>query len=117
VLLFSIGLATISTLIAGLVPAWQVSRTDAAQTLRDGGRSATAGAGQARLRGAFVVAEIGLSTVLLVGAGLMVRTLVGMQHVPLTFDPTRILTMRVPFTEALPGGRRPGPFPPRAAGR
>ena len=99
VLLFSIGLATLSTLIAGLVPAWQISRTDAAQALRDGGRSATAGAGQARLRGALVVAEIGLSTVLLVGAGLMVRTLVGMQHVPLTFDPTRILTMRVPFAE------------------
>ena len=99
VLLFSIALATVSTLIAGLVPAWQVSRTDAAQALRDGGRSATAGAGQARLRGALVVAEIGLSTVLLVGAGLMMRTLVSMQQVPLTFDPTRILTMRVPFAE------------------
>ena len=99
VLLFSIALASASTLIAGLVPAWQVSRTDAARTLRDGGRSATAGAGQARLRGALVIAEIGLSTVLLVGAGLMVRTLVGMQHVPLTFDPARILTMRVPFAE------------------
>jgi putative ABC transport system permease protein len=99
VLLFSIALASASTLIAGLVPAWQVARTDAAHTLRDGGRSATAGAGQARLRGALVVAEIGLSTVLLVGAGLMVRTLVGMQHVPLTFDPTRLLTMRVPLAE------------------
>ena len=65
VLLFSIALASVSTLIAGLVPAWQVSRTDAAQTLRDGGRSATAGAGQARLRGALVIAEIGLSTVCL----------------------------------------------------
>ena len=100
VLAFSIVLATVSTLVAGLVPAWQVSRTDAAQALRDGGRSATAGAGQARLRGALVVAEIGLSTVLLVGAGLMMRTLVGMQQVPLTFDPARILTMRVPFAEA-----------------
>jgi predicted permease len=99
VLFFSIALASASTLLAGLVPAWQVSRTDAAHTLRDGGRSATAGAGQARLRGALVIAEIGLSTVLLVGAGLMARTLVGMQHVPLTFDPTRILTMRVPLTE------------------
>ncbi|MEO5821283.1 MAG: FtsX-like permease family protein [Vicinamibacteraceae bacterium] len=99
VLLFSIGLATLSTLIAGLVPAWQVSRTDAAQALRDGGRSATAGAGQARMRASLVVVEIGLSTVLLVGASLMVRTLVGIQHTPLTFDPTRILTMRVPLAE------------------
>jgi predicted permease len=99
VLFFSLALATVSTVIAGLVPAWQVSRTDAAHTLRDGGRSATAGAGQARLRASLVIAEIGLSTVLLVGAGLMVRTLVGMQHVPLTFDPARILTMRVPLAE------------------
>ncbi len=99
VLLFSIALASLSTLVAGLVPAWQVSRTDAAQALRDGGRSATAGAGQARLRASLVVAEIGLSTVLLVAATLMVRTLVGMQQVPLTFDPTRILTMRVPLAE------------------
>ena len=116
VLLFSIALASASTLIAGLVPAWQVARTDAAQTLRDGGRSATAGAGQARLRGALVIAEIGLSTVLLVGAGLMVRTLVGMQQVPLTFDPARILTMRVPLRrDPLPDARRPGAIPPRAA--
>jgi predicted permease len=99
VLSFSIALASLSTLIAGLVPAWQVSRTDAAQALRDGGRSATAGAGQSRLRASLVVAEIGLSTVLLVAATLMVRTLVGMQQVPLTFDPARILTMRVPFAE------------------
>jgi predicted permease len=99
VLLFSIALASLSTLVAGLAPAWQVSRTDAAQALREGGRSATAGAGQARLRSSLVVAEIGLSTVLLVGASLMVRTLVGMQQVPLTFDPGRILTMRVPLAE------------------
>jgi len=110
VLLFSIGLASLSTILAGLVPAWQVSRTDAAHVLRDGGRSATAGAGQARLRGALVVAEIGLSTVLLVGAGLMMRTLVGMQHVPLTFDPAQLLTMRIPLAEArypTPDERRP----------
>src|SRR5262245_53082455 len=99
VLWFSIALASLSTVLAGLVPAWHVSRTNAAQSLRDGGRSATAGAGQSRLRGALVIAEIGLATVLLVGAGLMIRTLVGMQHVPLTFDPSRILTMRVPLAE------------------
>jgi putative ABC transport system permease protein len=99
VLWFSIALATVSTLLAGLVPAWQVAHTDAAQALRDGGRSATAGARQARLRSALVVGEIGLSTVLLVGAGLMVRTRVGMQQVPLAFDPARILTMRVPLAE------------------
>jgi len=97
VLWFSIALASVATLLAGLMPAWQVSRTQAAQTLREGGRSSTAGARQSRLRGALVIVEIGLATVLLVGAGLMIRTLVGMQQVPLTFDPSRILTMRVPL--------------------
>jgi putative ABC transport system permease protein len=99
VLWFSIALASLATVIAGLAPAWHVSRTEAAQALREGGRSATAGAGQSRMRGALVIAEIGLATVLLVGAGLMIRTLVGMQQVPLTFDPARILTMRVPLAE------------------
>jgi putative ABC transport system permease protein len=108
VLWFSMALASLSTVVAGLAPAWHVARTDAAQALRDGGRSATAGARQSRLRGALVVAEIGLATVLLVGAGLMIRTLVGMQQIPLTFDPSRILTLRVPLAEArypTPGDR------------
>jgi putative ABC transport system permease protein len=99
VLLFSLGLATVSTLVFGLAPAWQLSRTEASGTLRDGGRSSTAGARHTRLRNVLIVAELALSMVLLVGAGLMVRTLVRMQSIPLTFDPARMLTMRVPLAE------------------
>ena len=99
VLLFSLGLACTSTLLFGLAPAWQLSRTDANGVLREGGRSLTAGGRQARLRSALIVVELALSMVLLVGAGLMVRTLARMQQVALPFDPSRILTMRVPLPE------------------
>ncbi|HEY8549084.1 MAG TPA: ABC transporter permease [Vicinamibacterales bacterium] len=100
VLLFSLVLASLSTLLFGLTPAWQLARTDAAQMLRDGGRSSTAGARHARLRNVLVVSELALSMVLLVGAGLMMRTLVGLQQAELTFEPERMLTMRVPLAEA-----------------
>ena len=104
VLLFALGVAAASTVLFGLAPAWRLARTDAAQALRDG-RSAGAGARHARLRGVLVAAELALAFVLLVGTGLMARTLVGMQQVTLTFDPTRVLTMRLP----LPDTRYPKP--------
>jgi predicted permease len=105
VLLFSLALATASTILFGLAPAWQLARTEAGNALRDGGRSSTAGARHARLRNVLIVAELALSMVLLVGASLMVRTLVGMQSVGLGFDPATLLTMRVP----LPDTRYPTP--------
>jgi predicted permease len=104
VLLFALGIAAASTLLFGLAPAWRLARTDAAQALRDG-RSAGAGARHARLRGILVAAELALALVLLVGTGLMARTLLGMQQVALTFDPARVLTMRLP----LPDTRYPTP--------
>jgi putative ABC transport system permease protein len=104
VLLFALGIAAVSTLVFGLAPAWRLARTDASQVLRDG-RSAGAGARHARLRGGLVAAELALAVVLLVGTGLMARTLIGMQQIPLGFDPTRVLTMRVP----LPDTRYPEP--------
>jgi putative ABC transport system permease protein len=98
VLLFALGVAAASTLIFGLAPAWRLARTEAAQALRDG-RSAGSGARHAGLRGVLVAAELALALVLLVGTGLMARTLVGMQQVSLTFDPARVLTMRLPLPD------------------
>jgi predicted permease len=98
VLLFALAIAAASTLIFGLAPAWRLARTEAAQALRDG-RSAGAGARHTGLRGALVAAELALALVLLVGTGLMARTLVGMQQVALTFDPARVLTMRLPLPD------------------
>ena len=116
VLLFSIALASASTLIAGLVPAWQVARTDAAHTLRDGGRSATAGAGQARLRGALVIAEIGLVDGPARRCGLdgadARRDAARAAHVRSHADPDDARAFR---RDAIPGARGPGAISPRAA--
>jgi predicted permease len=98
VLVFALAVAAASTLVFGLAPAWRLSRTDAVRALRDG-RSAGAGARHARLRGVLVAAELALAFVLLVGTGLMARTLIGMQQIPLTFDPSQVLTMRLPLPE------------------
>lgn len=79
----------------GLLPALGVARFGIAGALREGGRGAAGGIRSGRTRGALVVAEVALSMVLLVGAGLLVRTLIQLNNVPLGFEPSRVLTMNV----------------------
>jgi putative ABC transport system permease protein len=78
----------------GLIPALRASRPDLNETLKAGARSATAGLRARHLRGALVVAEVALALVLLVGGGLMLRSLWRLQQVPLGFQPEKILTMQ-----------------------
>jgi putative ABC transport system permease protein len=80
-------------LIFGLAPAWQASRLVLNETLKEGGRSG--GGKRQRLRGALVIAEVALALVLLVGAGLMIRSFTRLQNVPLGFAPSHVLTMRL----------------------
>jgi hypothetical protein len=72
VLGFTLGLALITGIIFGVAPAWQSSKTDLNETLKEGGRSTT-DARNGRLRSAFVVAEVALAIVLLIGAGLLIE--------------------------------------------
>lgn len=74
VLLFTLGAGVLTGIVTGLVPALQFSSRDAASTLRAGGQSIAGNRRQQRLRGGLVAAEVGLSLVLLVGAGLLVRS-------------------------------------------
>ena len=74
VFLFTAGVALLSGLITGIVPAWLMARRDLTEDLKAGGRSATAGRSQNRFRGALVMAEVALSLILLVGAGLLLRS-------------------------------------------
>src|SRR5439155_22792467 len=85
----------------GLAPALQASRGQLTETLKEGARGASGGARHNKLRNALVVAEVSLSLVLLVGASLFVRTFVGLRHVPVGYDTSRIMTMRF----YLPGTR------------
>ena len=103
VLAFSLGVTFLTGLVFGLVPAVEATRLDTIETLKEGGRSGTAGRRGARLRGAFVVAEVALALILLVGAGLLIRSFVRLQSVSPGFRAENLLTMRV----VLPASKYP----------
>jgi predicted permease len=94
VLAYAAALAVAAGLLSGLAPALYVSRPSAAELLRRGGRGGTGGA-RPRLRGALVAAEIALTVVLLVAAGLMTRSLGELLRVDAGFDAEQVITARV----------------------
>ena len=94
-LTFAFGLSVITGVLFGVVPAWQASRPELQHTLKDNTRGAT-GDGQRHLaRAGLVVAEVSLSLVLLVGAGLLFRSLMTLVDLPMGFSTSRMLTMSV----------------------
>jgi putative ABC transport system permease protein len=95
VLAFSAVVSILTGILFGLAPAVQCSRLDLVDTLKDGGKGAGAGSAGARTRNALVIAEVALSVVLLVGAGLTVRGFLGLQSVDLGFQPDRLLMVGV----------------------
>jgi len=74
VLAFTAGIAVLTGLVFGLVPAWQASRADVQETLKEGGRSGSGGIGHNRMRSALVVVETAMALILLVGTGLMLKS-------------------------------------------
>ena len=100
VLAFTLGISVLTGLIFGLVPAWAASRGQVGDALKEGGRSATAGSARQRLRSAFVVVELAVALVLLVGAGLLVKTFWKLRSVEPGFNPDNLITMRVELPES-----------------
>jgi predicted permease len=92
-LAFTVGLSLITGLVFSIVPAIQAARASLNDALQQGGRSGV-GAGRTRTRDALVVAQVAAALVLLVGAGLMIRTLVNLQAADLGFRSSGLLTMR-----------------------
>jgi len=95
VLLFTATASLLTAIVCGLAPAFEGSRTDVQETLKDGARQVGAGLRHRRLRQAFVVSEIALAAVLLVGAGLMLRSFGSLRRVNPGYSTSNILTMRL----------------------
>ncbi|PYT82619.1 MAG: hypothetical protein DMG41_32910 [Acidobacteria bacterium] len=99
---FSAVISAVALLIFGLVPAFIASRTDVNETLKEGGLHSGAFSGTHRLRGLMAAGEIALSLILLVGAGLLLRSFLRLTEVDLGFDPDHLLiaTVERPLTAA-----------------
>jgi len=107
VLAVAVGAAVLCGLAFGLAPALQAARRDAQPDLREGARGSTAGGGS-RLRDGLVASEVAIALVLLVGAGLLIRTFAALGAVDTGFDPKGVLTMIVSLSgsaENAPGRR------------
>lgn len=94
VLLFTLLVSLFTGVLFGLAPALQAARTDLISTLKEGGRTSNA---QSRgwVRKSLVVTQTALALVLLIGAGLLLRSFWGLQRVPTGFNPEHLLTMRL----------------------
>lgn len=95
VLLFAAGIVVLAAFIFGLAPAMHSTRPDVQAELKEGGRTASASAAQNKLRGALATAEISLALILLVGAGLMMKSLYKLMSVNPGFRPDRVLNMEM----------------------
>ena len=100
VLGFTFAVSLLTGVIFGLAPALQASRPDLNETLKDSGRSATGAAGHRRVRSLLVVSEIALSLVLLVGAGLLMRSFLKLRAVDPGFNPQNSLVGRISLSES-----------------
>jgi predicted permease len=92
-LVFTLVISTVTALVFGLLPAWQASRVEPQMALRERTRGGTADRRQHRMRSALVVTEVAMAVVLLVGAGLLLRTFSRLVRVDLGFQPAETITM------------------------
>jgi putative ABC transport system permease protein len=109
VLWWSLGLAIASGLLVGLLPALQAARTDPHDSLKSDGRAGAGRSGR-RLRQALVVGEIALAVVVLLGAGLLIRSFARIQRIDPGFDARGVLTMRLTLPRERYQGERINAF-------
>jgi predicted permease len=100
VLVFTFCVSVFTGLFFGMFPALQISRTDVHDAIKEGGRSGTSGAGHKRVRAALVVGEIAVSMVLLVGAGLMLKSLYRVLHADSGFNSDGVVTASISLPDS-----------------
>ena len=98
VLSFTVAAALATSLLFGLLPALRASRPDLSDTLKEGGRAVSASLSRNRMRAALVAGEMAIALMLLIGAGLLIKSFVRLQGVAPGFQPDRILSMRISLT-------------------
>ncbi|HEY1732201.1 MAG TPA: ABC transporter permease, partial [Terriglobales bacterium] len=91
VVAFALGLAIFTGVVCGLAPAFAAIRTSVNDTLKEGGRTGTAGSGHVQLRSALVIAEVAIALILLTASGLLLRSFEKMRQVDLGFQPEHTL--------------------------
>jgi predicted permease len=96
VLLFTLGISVLTGIVFGLVPALKTLRPDMHETLKEGGRGASGA--RHRLQGVFVAVEMAMAVVLLIGAGLMIRSLAALWSINPGFDPRNVLAFDISTT-------------------
>jgi putative ABC transport system permease protein len=98
VLLFALGLSVVTGMLFGVVPAVQAARQPVRESLNEEGRGGSGGPRHRRVRSALVIAEIGLALVLLVGAGLLIRSFAALTQVAPGFEPANLLVVNLPLS-------------------
>jgi putative ABC transport system permease protein len=97
---FALGVGAFSSVLFGLLPAFQASNPRLVDALKEGGRTGAGGVKGQRMRNSLVIAEVALALVLLIGAGLMMRSFMFLQKTDIGIDPSSTLTFRVGLPEA-----------------
>ena len=92
---FGLGIALVTGVLVGMAPAMRASRTNLSNVLQEGSRGVIAGSGRSRMRNALVVVQVAASLMLLVAAGLFVRSAKNAEHTYLGFDPSHVLNATV----------------------
>jgi predicted permease len=106
ILLFTAGITLLTALFFGVIPAFQGSRVSPGMTLKEEAGATTGGHGHVRLRKVFVALQVGLSCLLLVGAGLFARTLQNLKSVDLGFNAENVVTFNVRPATVYDAGRK-----------
>ena len=109
VLLFTFLVSVVTGILFGLAPALRTMKLNLSESLKEGGRSGSEGGQRNRTRSVLVVAESAIAVVLLIGAGLLIRSLIQLQNINPGFDAHNVLTMRVDLA------RQKYPTPDKAA--